>query len=220
MWVWSLWKSIVSAWKTPSALRVAFFVRVKKERETKSSVGGCWARRRDLTSSFKTCMWWRRHTEVSRSSCFCSAIPIEFHHILTLISLYSYLLLSGNKVFFFLKKFTNRTVLSFFQLFFLSFFSEKTNICFIYLFFSSICSVNSLSRWSRQGPLRIQTSVCCRQSRWTWYPQTEPVPPSASWSQLLSFRSPSSSAEERKRQRVSKHVQPKHLADSVQCALR
>lgn len=149
-------------------------------------------------------MWWRRHTEVSRLSCFCSAIPIEFHRIFTLISLYSYLLLSGNKVTFF--SFFLQIELSyllFFSIVFLIIFFWENKYMFCLVFFSSICSVNSLSRWSRRGPLRIQTSACYRQSRWTWYPQTEPVPLSASWSQLLSFRSPSSSAEERKRQQVS-----------------
>lgn len=138
MWVWSPWKSIVSACKLASALRVAFFVRVKKKKkmeENKSSVAG-FARRRDLTSSFKTCMWWRRHTEVSRLSCFCSAIPIEFHRILTLISLYSYLLLSGNKVTsFFFFKCTNRTVLLFFQLFFFYLFFSKNKYMFHLVFF-------------------------------------------------------------------------------------
>lgn len=38
MGVWSPWRSIVSFWKTASALRVAFDVWVKKE--AKSSVAG------------------------------------------------------------------------------------------------------------------------------------------------------------------------------------
>lgn len=107
-------------------------------------------RRQDLTSSFKTCMWWRRHTEVSR---LFSSIRIEFHCILNLISFYSYLLLYGKSYFF-----TNRIVL------FNSFFFLRKQK---YAFFFSFCSVNSLSRWNRQGPLQIQTSAWNRQNRWT-----------------------------------------------------
>lgn len=53
-------------------------------------------RKEDLTSSFKTCMWWRRHTEVSR---LFPLFPIEFLCILNLISFCLYLLLYGkNKI--------------------------------------------------------------------------------------------------------------------------
>lgn len=74
--------------------------------------------------------------------------------------------------------FTNRIVLFFFQ-WFVSFFLRKQ----IYAFWTkqtkkvSICSVNSLSRWSRQGPLRIQISAWNRRSRWTWCPRMAPAPP-------------------------------------------
>lgn len=86
-----------------------------------------WAGRRDLTSSFKTCMWWRRHTEVSR---FFSSV-IEFHGILTLISFYSNLLLSGNKVTFFFVFFLQIEPILFFNSFFTFFFLRKQ----IYVFF-------------------------------------------------------------------------------------
>ena len=87
--------------------------------------------------------------------------------------------------FFFFLFFFLQIELSFF--FFKCFFFWENKICFS---FFSICSVNSLSRWNRRGPLRIRTSAWSRQSRWTWGPQTAPAPPWACWSRARSSRSP------------------------------
>lgn len=114
-----------------------------------------------------------------------SSIPIEFHCILNLISFCSYLLLYGKKVTFL------QIELSY--SFSIVFFWENKKYAFL-----SICSVNSLSRWNRQGPLRIRTSAWSHQSRWTWCPQMAPVPPLVCWSQVLSFHSPFSTVEEKK----------------------
>lgn len=141
---WSPWQ-MLRASGTAAALRVAFEVLGHKRLNQVWCRGGssrvcvrvCSCRRQDLTSSFKTCMWWRRHTEVSRLFRFFSFLLLYSYRIspysqlwflffllLVLVALWK------KKVTFFFC--TNRIVLFFFQLFL--FFSEKTNICFFFFF--------------------------------------------------------------------------------------
>lgn len=98
---------------------------------------------------------------------------------------YSYLLLYGKTLLFLQIELSYSTV----------FFLRKQK----YAFFFSICSVNSLSRWNRQGPLQIRTSAWSHQSRWTWCPQMAPVPLLVCWSRVLSFHSPFSPVKEKAR---------------------